>query len=159
MKKIYCLLACMIAAMITSAQIQQPLPLPKQTIAKPVANVKPIELANVIAGRWKGTRLIQNNGSVTVDSLWMEFKTDGTLNFRHQQYELNGPKTGTYALLKNVLEIKISKQPFSHVFNGTWNNNNGIISGSCTTTRAKDPSQPPYYMEGTETGSFTLVKY
>lgn len=142
-----------------TAQIQQPVPLPKQIIAKPTANVKLLELANVIEGRWKGTMMIQYTGSVSVDSVWMEFKKDGTLSYKHQHFEFNGPTTGTYSLLKNVIEINCNKAPFSHNYTGTWNINNGVISGNFTTIRAVDPTQPTYYQAGTDNGTFTLKRY
>lgn len=159
LKNIFSPAAAVLFSLQVTAQIQQPVPLPRQTIAKPTANVKLLELANVIEGRWRGTFMVQNPGSVMVDSIWMAFKKDGTLSFKHQQYEFNGPVTGTYSVLKNAIEIHCNKAPFSHIYTGTWNINNGIISGTSTTVRAKDASQPPYYKEGTDNGTFTLMKY
>jgi hypothetical protein len=138
---------------------QPPVPLPKQTIAKPQANVRLLELTDVISGRWRGARITQLPGAVNVDSVWIEFKKNGTLSFKHQKFEFNGPTEGTYTITKNKISISCFKFPFTHTFNGDWDINTGMITGNCIELREKDNTQPPYYSPGRNTGTFNLVKY
>jgi len=159
MKNILIILVCFIFKMNLVAQPQIPPQLPKQEIAKPQANVRLIELNNVIVGKWKGARLSYiTNGTVTVDSLWFDFKKDGTLNFKHQKYELNGPTVGTYTVTKNSIKIVADKFPFTHTLQGIWSINDGVINGNFREVRERDASQPTYYTPGTETGTFNLTK-
>jgi hypothetical protein len=146
---------------LLQAQIQQqpPAQLPKHVISKPQPNVQLLQLSNVIVGKWKGARLIQKTGAVTVDSVWFDFKADGTVSFKHQQYELNGPTGGTYIINKNNMAITIYKFPFRHTLQGSWNRTDGKINGNCTEVREADPSQPSYYTAGTDAGTFSLFKY
>ncbi len=147
--------------LITGASISaaaQP-PLPKQIIAKPQANVRLLELKDVIEGRWRGARITQLPGAVNVDSVWLEIKKNGTLSFKHQQYEFNGPTTGTYSLIKNKIIVTCNKFPFNHTLNGDWDINTGMITGHYIELREKDSTQPPYYNPGRNTGTFNLIKY
>ncbi len=162
MKKIAVLiLLSSMLTMLASAQIQpgSQMPLPRQDIARPKPVVKSYTLANDLKGRWRGARIIQNVGSVTVDSMWMEFKADGLVYFQHQSYEINGPKEGTYTISRTALGINFEKAPYTHVFTGGMNVANGMITGNFIETRAIDNTQPPYYVPGTYTGSFSLRKY
>jgi hypothetical protein len=112
-----------------------------------------------ITGKWTGARLIPlPGGAIHTDSTWMEFKKDGTVAFKHQKYEFNGPTTGTYTFQKNVLKITIIKFPFNHTFEGNYDNNTGLVTGFFKEVREKDPAQPAYYIPGTDSGTFTLVK-
>jgi hypothetical protein len=162
MKKQLILTGITIFVAVTAFAQRQPpqsIPLPLHDIVKPKPNVKSYTLATDLVGRWKGARIIQNVGSATVDSLWMEFKANGTVSFKHQQFELNGPQSGTYTISRSVLKINIEKLPFTHSFDGGMNVANGIITGTCTEVRAEDNTQPAYYTAGTFSGSFNLKKY
>lgn len=136
-------------------QPQLPTQLPKHELGKPVTTAKPF---SDIVGKWKGTRLTQNTGSVTVDSIFFEFKKDGTVSFRHQRFEHNPAKTGTYSFIKNVLIADIYLFPFKHRFEGTYDRTTGKITGTFSEVREKDPNAPPYYVPGTESGSFSITK-
>ncbi len=157
------ILSAMLLSVISMAVAQprqQPVPLPRQIIARPQANVKILELTNVIEGRWRGARITTlAGGLVNVDSVWIEFKINGTLTFKHQQYEFNGPNAGTYTISKNAIQISIVRFPFAHALNGNWNTNTGILSGQYSETRDNDATQPSYYIPGSNTGSFNLTRY
>lgn len=162
MEKYTCsIIALLFLTAVAFAQPQPQIPtqLPKHEINKPQANAQLLQLNNVIIGKWKGARLIQNIGSVTVDSLWLEFKKDGTLSFKHQQYEFNGPVTAVYTINKNTLRIVADKFPFKHILQGVWDINTGSINGNFNETRERDNTQPAYYSPGTATGNFNLIKY
>jgi hypothetical protein len=150
--------ASFITASIT-AIAQRPMPLPRQDIAKPQANVRLLELSDVINSRWRGARIKQLPGAVNVDSVWLEMKSNGTFSFKHQQYEFNGPIAGTYVVTKNKVVFSVNKFPFYHTLDGQWDINTGIISGRFKEVREKDPAQPSYYVPGTNTGSFSLTRY
>ena len=138
---------------------QPPVPLPKHIIAQPQANVKLLELSNVVVGKWRGARITQLPGAVNVDSVWLEIKKNGTLSFKHQKYELNGPTEGTYTVSKNKITISCIKFPFTHTLSGDWDINTGMISGNYIELREKDNTQPSYYIPGRNTGTFNLIKY
>ena len=97
-------------------------------------------------------------GAIHTDSTWIELKKDGTVGFKHQKYEFNGPTSGTYTFQKNVVRITIIKFPFSHVFEGNYDTQTGIITGSFKEIREKDPTQPAYYIPGIDAGTFTLYR-
>ncbi len=139
------------------AQFQPQLPtqLPKHELGKPVTTAKPF---SAVVGKWKGTRLTQNSASVTVDSLFFEFKKDGTVNFRHQRFEHNPARAGTYSFIKNVLIADIYLFPFKHRFEGIYDRATGKITGTFSEVRERDPNAPPYYVPGTESGSFSITK-
>jgi hypothetical protein len=112
-----------------------------------------------ITGKWTGARLIPlPGGAIHTDSTWIEFKKDGTVGFKHQKYEFNGPTSGTYTFQKNVVRITITKFPFSHTFEGNYDTQSGLINGLFKEIREKDPTQPAYYIPGMDTGAFTLYK-
>lgn len=116
---------------------------------------------STITGKWTGARLIPlAGGGIHTDSTWIEFKKDGTLTFKHQKYEFNGPTSGTWSFQKNTLRVSIVKFPFNHTFEGTIDNNNNNISitGFFKEIREKDPTQPAYYVPGVDSGTFTLIK-
>ena len=159
MKKKNSLIALAIAfTTVIKAQTQIP-PIPKQIVAKPQANVRVLELKDIIEGRWRGARITQLSGAVNIDSVWLEIKANGTLSFKHQKYEFNGPKEGTYTITKNKINIICNKFPFNHSFNGEWDINTGVLSGNYIELREKDSNQPPYYSPGRNTGTFNLIKY
>jgi len=158
MKKQFFTIALMLFAMLNTFA-QQPVPLPKQIIAKPQANVRLLELKNVIEGRWRGARITQLPGAVNVDSVWLEIKQNGSLSFKHQKYEFNGPTEGRFSIIKNKIVITCNKFPFNHTLNGTWDINTGMITGNYIEMREKDNTQPPYYSPGRNTGTFNLIKY
>jgi hypothetical protein len=113
----------------------------------------------VITGKWAGARFIPlPGGAIHTDSTWIEFKKDGTIGFKHQKYEFNGPTSGTYTLQKNVVKITITKFPFTHTFEGNYDSQAGSITGFFKEIREKDATQPAYYVPGTDSGSFTLYK-
>jgi hypothetical protein len=152
------IIATIIATGFTSVA-QRPIPLPRQDIAKPQANVKILELSDVIDARWRGARIKQLPGAVNVDSVWLEIKSNGTFSFKHQQYEFNGPVTGTYVVTKNKVVFTVNKFPFYHTLDGQWDSYTGIISGRFKEVREKDPAQPTYYVPGNNTGNFSLTRY
>ena len=154
--KIQLLLCALLFSLGVLAQPQPPLP--KHIINRPTANPKLITLADVIAARWRGTRLTQLTGAVSVDSLWFDFKKNGTLVFKHQKYEFNGPTMGTWTLSGNKITIVADKFPFTHTLTGTWDINTGIISGKFDELRENDNTQPPYYSPGSNSGTFTLTR-
>jgi hypothetical protein len=149
------LLFCYFNTIIAQTQPQLPTQLPKHELGKPVTTAKAF---SDVVGKWKGTRLTQNPGSVTVDSLFFEFKKDGTVHFRHQRFEHNPARTGTYSFIKNVLIADIYLFPFKHHFEGTYDRATGKITGAFSEVRERDPNAPPYYAPGTESGSFSITK-
>lgn len=151
----FTLLSCGFNTVTAQQQPQLPTQLPKHELGKPVTTAKPFP---DVVGKWKGTRLIQNTGSVTVDSLFFEFKKNGTVGFRHQRFEHNPAITGTYSFIKNVLIADIYLFPFKHRFEGTYDRATGKITGTFSEVREKDPNAPPYYLPGTENGSFSITK-
>jgi hypothetical protein len=158
--KILLALLALTFSLCVFAQPRPPMPLPKHIILKPTANPKLITFADVIIAKWHGARLTDiPGGGVTVDSLWFEFKKDGTLSFKHQKYEFNGPTMGTWTMTGNAIRINADKFPFTHNLSGTWNINNGVISGTFTELRERDNTQPPYYSPGSNTGTFNLSRY
>jgi hypothetical protein len=146
-------------AITLSTAAQPSIPLPKHIIAQPQANVKLLELNDIISGRWRGARITQLPGAVNVDSVWLEIKKNGTLSFKHQQYEFNGPTEGTYTITKNKIVISFIKFPFTHTLNGEWDIKTGTISGNYIELKEKDSNQPSYYVPGRNTGTFNLIKY
>jgi hypothetical protein len=152
---LFTLLSCFSNTMKAQPQPRLPTQLPKHELGKPVTTAKAF---SDVVGKWKGTRLTQNSGSVTVDSLFFEFKKDGTVHFRHQRFEHNPAKTGTYSFIKNVLIADIYLFPFKHRFEGTYDRTTGKITGTFSEVREKDPNAPPYYVPGTESGSFSITK-
>jgi hypothetical protein len=157
MIKELCISATIIAAGFSGTA--QTFPLPKHEIAKPQANIKRLELKDVIEGKWRGARITQLPGAVNVDSVWLEVKKNGTLSFKHQKYEFNGPITGTYSITKNKIVFTCNKFPFNHTLNGDWDINTGMITGNYVELRERDNTQPPYYSPGRTTGTFNLVRY
>jgi hypothetical protein len=158
MKKHLFIIACMFFAVL-NIFAQPPVPLPKHIIAQPQANVKLLELSNVVVGKWHGARITQLPGAVNVDSVWLEIKKNGTLSFKHQKFEFNGPTEGTYSISKNKITISCIKFPFTHTLSGDWDITTGIISGNYIELREKDNTQPSYYIPGRNTGTFNLIKY
>ena len=155
--KIQLLLCVLLFSLSVAAQTQPPLP--KHIITRPQANPRLITFSDVIVGKWRGARITQLTGAVNVDSLWLEFKKNGTLSFKHQKYEYNGPIVGTWTLSGNSIRIIADKFPFTHTLNGTWDINTGIISGTFSEMREKDDTQPTYYTPGSNSGSFNLSRY
>ncbi len=148
------LLLFLLAGQQASAQITPSRP----AISKPQANPRQITLPDVLFAKWKGARITNLPGAVNVDSLWIEFHVDGTLNFKHQKFEFNGPAAGTWTMSGNSITIIADKFPFIHTLNGTWNVNTGVISGSFKEVREKDATQPSYYTSGSNTGTFNLSR-
>lgn len=149
------LLLCCFNATRAQQQPQLPTQLPKHELGKPVTTASPF---SDVVGKWKGTRLTQNTGSVTVDSLFFEFKKDGTVQFRHQRFEHNPARKGTYSFSKNLLIADIYLFPFKHRFEGSYDKVTGKITGTFSEVRERDPNAPSYYVPGTESGSFSITK-
>lgn len=152
---LFTLLAIFFNKVKAQSQPQLPTQLPKHELGKPVTTAKTF---SAVVGKWKGTRLTQNSASVTVDSLFFEFKKDGTVNFRHQRFEHNPARAGTYSFIKNVFIADIYLFPFKHRFEGTYDRTTGKITGTFSEVRERDPNAPPYYVPGTESGSFSITK-
>lgn len=136
-------------------QPQWPAQLPKQVADNALASAKPLP---DVTGKWKGTRLTQNTGSAAADSLFFEFKKNGTVDFRHQRFEHNPARTGTYRFTRNVLIADIYLFPFKHHFEGNYDKATGKIAGIFSEVRERDPNAPSYYVPGTENGSFSITK-
>lgn len=151
----FLLAACTVITVVA----QPPVPLPKHVIAQPKSNARLLELKDVLIGKWRGARITQLSNAVNVDSVWIEFKKNGVLSFKHQKYEFNGPTEGTWSISKNSLVINCIKFPFTHTLNGSWEITTGTISGNYIEVREKDNTQPAYYSPGRNTGTFNLAKY
>lgn len=145
----------LLAGQLTHAQIVPN----RQTIKRPTTNAKQLTLYDVILNKWKGARLTELPNALNVDSVWIEFRIDGTLSFKHQKYEFNGPTEGTWIMNGNDIKITVEKFPYTHVLKGTWSPNTGVITGTYLEVRDKDNTQPPYYTPGTNNGTFNLSRY
>jgi hypothetical protein len=156
--KIQLLLLALLFSLGVAAQPQPAIP--KHIINRPTTTAKPLTLNDVIAARWRGARITElPGGYVNVDSLWFAFKRNGTLTFKHQKFEFNGPTMGTWTISGNTITIIADKFPFTHKLYGNWDYMTGIITGKFDEVRETDDTQPTYYSPGTNKGTFNLTRY
>ena len=108
---------------------------------------------------WRGARVWYTETAAWVDSVTsVNFYANGQVEWVKQGWEFVPRTPGTYTITGNNITINFHYAPYTHVLQGSFDRNTGIISGTFTETRADDPNAPPAYIPGTTTGVFNFYE-
>ncbi len=108
---------------------------------------------------WRGARVWYTQTAAWVDSVTsVNFYANGQVEWVKQGWEFVPRLPGTYSISGNDITINFNYAPYTHMLQGTFDRNTGIISGTFTEVRAVDPTAPPAYIPGTTTGDFNFYE-
>lgn len=93
---------------------------------------------------------------IVVDSMWVEFRVDGSASLRLRSFGTNLPKEGGYTLTSNSVDLKVPNQfQYTHRFLATWNATSGVLSGTFQELTWPNPKTGMTKASG----SFNLSRY
>jgi hypothetical protein len=125
---------------------------PKQTLLPPFETT-------IIASEWKGQRWWADSiGGYSEGIVTMQFNKDKTVSWVKQGLEVVSPTAGTYTIINNTVTVNFMYAPYTYNLQGTYNAATSEITGTYTLVKAAFANAPSYYVEGTITGTFNLVK-